>query len=190
MIVFSADPGTKNFAYTIQRIEIVDGDIKLKFIGTGMLKEPVKDITGVNAQEGLRHFAKQLRKVRKKYKPEVVVMERFQSRGNGGSTIESINMMLGAVPVIFKKSEILFPTAATWKNRTKKFFDLKSAYKGYGLTSKAKSYTGVTEHQLDSALIGTWAAHKFLEAEDFEIFERVSLDQYVEALQNAKRLSY
>ncbi len=191
MIVFSADPGTKNFAYTIQKVSF-DGDkFKLKFLGTGMLKSPVIDLTGYNAQTQLRHFKKQLKRIKKKYNPDVVAMERFQSRGNGGSTIEAINMMLGMVPIVFGKVNVYFPTAATWKNRTKPYFDLKNAYKHYGLTSKAKSYTGKTEHQLDASLIGLWVFHKETEGlGDFAIFERLTLDKYVELLQDATDLSY
>ncbi len=190
MIVFSADPGSVNFAYTIQNIVEAQGQIRVKFLGSGMLKAPVKDLTQDQAMIQLRHFAKQLRRIRKKYNPDVVCMERFQSRGNGGATIEHINMMLGLVPIVFKDAHVEFPTAAMWKNRTKPFFDLKAAYKGYGLTSKAKAYTGITEHQLDSALIGTWIGHKVLDVDMFSLFNRISLDDYVDAMQNTKKLSY
>lgn len=191
MIIFSADPGSVNFAYCIQKICVVNSEIKIKFLGTGMLKSPVNEIKGEEGARQLRQFAKVLRRVRKKYEPEGVAMERFQSRGNGGNTIEKINMMLGQVPVIFHNAPVEFPTASTWKNRTLKHFDLKSAYRGYGLTSKAKSYDGPTEHQLDAALIGTWYGHKLLEREDlFDIFNRIDLDLYVESLRNAPRLSY
>lgn len=193
--MFSADPGTKNFAITVLRgtctstftftpVKVgnrthkrrhVDKKLEIEILGTGMIEHDKLLYNVVEAQAELMAFEENLRNILAPYEPiGAVFMERFQSRGNGGSTIEAINMGLGRVSSMFNHLGPTYPkfiTAATWKNRVNKKFDLKHEYKNQGLTSKAKSYVGPTEHQLDSTLIGVYGLHQYFGIEDFEVFD-------------------
>jgi len=182
--VLSGDPGTRNFALAVQEAKVVEGRLKIRIIGTAMIPD-THTLTDLKeeTQDQLKRFRRIMIGLRKEYEPDFVLMERFQSRGMGGATIEHVNMMLGVAMLSFRGASCDILTAAMWKNRTHKFFDLKAAYRGYGLTSKAKAYTGIAEHELDAALIGLYQLHKAFDLPPFQMFEDNCLDDYIAALQ-------
>lgn len=204
IIMFSADPGTKNFAITVlkgrcireityrnivvegrkHKRKLVQKRLEIEILGTGMIAHDKLLYNVVEAQAELMAFEENLKQILSPYDIGIVYMERFQSRGNGGSTIEAINMGLGRITSMFNHLGPKYPrfiTAATWKNRANKKFDLKHEYKNQGLTSKAKTYEGPTEHQLDSTLIGVYGLHQHFGIDDFEIFDTDGyFDQFME----------
>lgn len=79
------------------------------------------------------------------YKLGFYVAERFQTRGNGGATIEIISMMNGmlAYKCFLHKVKARFIIASQWKNAINKFIDLEDIY------AFAKPL-GLTPHECDS----------------------------------------
>lgn len=166
--VFSADPGTKNFACSVLKCRFKNERLQFKIVGTCMLPTTLTDIKS-NAVEQLDGFATDIKDICRPHLPlKLVCIERFQSRGLGGNTIEGINMMLGVTARIFRKPEVRYITAATWKNRINKFVDLKASYKDYNLH---RVITDKEIHELDSLLIGVYMAYQHVGLTDFSLFE-------------------
>ena len=187
--VFSCDPGTKNFAMSVIEGTVTESGLKIKIIGTCMLNETLQDLTK-NVAPVLRDFNKRMRFIKKEHKPKLACFERFQSRGLKGKTIEAIGYMLGVIGITFRRANPRFILASTWKNRINKIDGvvLNDIYKGWGLTSKAKSYTGKRDHELDAVLIGIYHLHQHLGMEDFEIFKNIPLENFKEHFLNAPTL--
>lgn len=187
--VFSCDPGTKNFAMSVIEGTYDGKGLKIKILGTCMLEETLQDLTK-DVSPVLQMFNKRMRKIRRKYKPNLTCFERFQSRGLKGKTIEAIGYMLGVIAITFRKSDPQFILASTWKNRINKIDGvvLNDIYKEWGLTSKAKTYTGKRDHELDAVLIGIYKLHKELGLEDFEIFKKVPIEKFKQKFLDAPTL--
>lgn len=170
MLIFSTDPGTKHFAAAFT--EISDSG-KVRIVATGMIKNTVQDLTkDVCKQHDL--FRGEIRGLFKKHgKPDACCFERFQSRGNGGTLIECVNIMLGVLISDTVKLNPRIITAATWKNRINSHlkscdYSLESIYKDYNLTSK-KSIKQI--HELDAALIGLYRMYDVFGYSHFFGFE-------------------
>ncbi|MGL5013407.1 MAG: hypothetical protein ACRC6V_03830 [Bacteroidales bacterium] len=176
MIVFSADPGTKNFAIAVADHRLVNGKIQSTILGTGMLTTSIFSMTGSIANE-MRAFENSIVSIRKEYKPELISFERFQSRGLKGTTIECINMMLALMVRVFRHQDPRLILASTWKNRINKKTDLKALYKEYGLTRK---HSPKTCHELDATLIGYYATCRHFGLADFENFSESNIDRFME----------
>jgi hypothetical protein len=176
MIVISADPGTKNFAVTIAEHTIVNGKVRSKILVTGMIDTTITDLNqGVAAS--IKRFEKTMRDLRKQYKPELAYIERFQSRGLKGTTIECINIMLGIFVRVFIDLNPTLLLASTWKNRANKQFDLKAVYSGYDLDKKRSPKTC---HELDSTLIGIYGFCRENNIPYFEMFNEDNIGRFIE----------
>lgn len=177
--VLSCDPGTKNFATALVTGRLDKGRLKLKVHGTRLMDSTVRDLKG-NVGFALRNFISDFDKIldNEGIVPDALYMERFQSRGLGGTTIECVNFMLGNMVYHYHEdTEVRLLTAATWKNRANKMFDLKSAYKEHNLH---RVITCKTEHELDAVLIGIYACYQHFEIEDFWCFrEPGSFDKFI-----------
>lgn len=157
--VMGCDMGTKNFGVTVIKAAIVDGVFKFKIEGTAMMGQMIKDIT--NIQREAEAFKKEFARL-----PEVnyLAAERYQTRpggrgkrAGGGSTVESISMMLGIMLCERAHTPITYYTAATWKNAfNRTAADLKEMYED---TKNVKEFA---IHQLDSTLIAIYHACKIL----------------------------
>lgn len=176
MIVISADPGTKNFAITVASHKLVNGKMVSKILGTCMIDTTIKDLNS-DVAASIARFEKTLRKIRKEYGPSLAYVERFQSRGLKGTTIECINIMLGIFVRVFSDLNPTLLLASTWKNRLNKRFDLKELYKTSGLMSK-KSIK--TVHELDSMFIGFYGFCREHKLPYFEMFNTDNIDRFVE----------
>ena len=178
--VLSCDPGTKNFAVSLLTARKVEEKLRFKIHGTLILDSTVTQLKQDVGRE-LRNFTNDFDTITGNHNvvPDALFMERFQARGLGGTTIECINFMLGAM--IYKYHEttdIRLPTAATWKNRINKHVDLKNAYKKYNLH---RVITNKTPHELDAVLIGMYACYQHFGLPDFECFSKgeESLEKFI-----------
>lgn len=177
MIILSADPGTKNFAFAITEHKSSKGKIKSKIIATGMLTDVlILDLKDDVAAKVMR-FEKALIELRERYSPDYVFFERFQSRGLKGTTIECINIMLAIMIRVFRKQKPILLLASTWKNRIGKKVDLKSSYKDFGLTRK---HSPKTPHELDATLIGFYGMCRIQGIPDFDYFHVGNWDRFIE----------
>ena len=176
MRIFSADPGTKNFAFAITEHVMVNGKMRSKIIGTGMLNKALTKLNG-DIVKDIKAFERELVAIRNKYKPDLAAFERFQSRGLKGTTIECINMMLTIMVQVFSKQSPKLLLASTWKNRVNKRVDLKAAYKDYGLSRKRSPKT---PHELDATLIGFYIATRYHGMTDFQNFTEENWNAFME----------
>lgn len=189
IVVFSCDPGTKNFAcslteYTYNKNKIT----KVKILGTCMLEETLQDLTN-NVSGTLSLFRKRIRKMVKGKNVGAVCFERFQSRGLKGKTIEAIGFMLGQLAYVFKKKDPVFILASTWKNRINRFEGIKlnDVYKSYMLTRVASPKK---DHELDAVLIGMYRIHKMLGFADFSYFDDNDFDDFMQNFLKAPTIEY
>lgn len=150
--ILSADPGTRN--YGIACVGVVSD--KIDVVANSLLTNPITSLTAeVMAQRDL--YSAEIRQWFDLYNPNLTIAERFQTRGNGGPTIElvsTMNALLGATRRIPYK----YIPASQWKvafNRRWGDDYLKGMYEDC-LT---------TPHQLDSVLIGVYGLEYALQRE-------------------------
>lgn len=153
--ILACDPGTKNFG--IACVGVRDG--KVDVIASAVLTHPMYELTAdVMRQREL--FSKEIRQWFKLYSPNLVIAERFQTRGNGGPTIETVSLMLGLLGA-FKRIPYKYVIAGQWKNAFNKRWAngdkefLKDLYKD----------CRTTPHQLDASLIGVYGLEYALRVE-------------------------
>lgn len=169
MRVLSFDPGTSNFAFSIQDYVFEDNKLRATVVGTGMFNKCITQLHGKHMHHQIRRFRKAMIKLRDKYKPDLVSIERFQSRGLKGTTIECICIMIGFMLHIFRKQQPKIFLASTWKNRINRLVDLKATYTDYELQKKASTKT---PHELDATLIGFYIATRYFGMSDFANFTK------------------
>ena len=162
--VMGVDPGMVNCAVFVADIYKTEDKLTVHFIASFMMEITMRDVTD---EERLK-FEKYCRYLKKTYRPELLICERFQPRGGflPASIIEITNQMIAVMCVTFKcKTKQI--TAASWKNQIQKkvnkekIVDLKEVYKTY------KRELG--PHRVDASLLvlvqfgfNAYHTHKFL----------------------------
>lgn len=149
--ILSIDPGVQNSAWTIIKIDF-NKPKQFKVITCGMFEHTIKDIRG---QLNINHITSELNDLYVKYKPNVVIAERFMTRGHKGSIIEFVNIMLGIIINTIEYKYLL--TAAQWKNMLNKKNSLTTIYDTYKLP----------DHVIDSIYIGIYGISKLLGKKPF-----------------------
>jgi Poxvirus A22 protein len=141
MRVIGVDPGVVNCAASVFDITKTTKGISIKYIASFMMTTTICD----NTDESAHDFERYCKKLKRKYKPDLLVIERMVPRGNflRGSIIEHVNWMIHELRRTLK-CQTRPVMAASWKNSYKRV-DLKSLYKIH-----KKS---VTAHQIDSCLM-------------------------------------
>jgi len=151
--ILACDPGTRNFG--IACVGVKDG--RPDVIANALLTNPITQFTnGYLTQR--RAYSMELRRWFKLYGPDLVIAERFQTRGNGGPTIELVSAMNALLGVIDGHLPVKYIPASQWKvafNRRWGEDELKSMYQDC-LT---------TPHQLDASLIGVYGLEYALQKE-------------------------
>lgn len=144
--MLALDPGTRNFG--ISMIEYSDS--KVKVLANALFTDPINTMVEFNSQ---RHsYRQEVARWVKAFKPNAITAERFQTRGNGGPTIELVSSMLGILDCF--GIPLRFITASTWKNAFNRRFTVhsdKALEVMYQHIEKP-----LTPHQLDSVLIGVY----------------------------------
>lgn len=178
--VFSCDPGTRNYAAAMTRGRLMsDGSIKIKIIGTRILQSTFRDLK-TSVSFSLKNFIGEIDSIVQKYgEPNEIIMERFQSRGMGGTTIECVNFMIGGIVYHFQdEADVKLVTAAQWKNRANARVDYKNTPKAYDLH---RVITDKTEHELDAVMMGIYYIHQLFGAEDYQCFaDPANFDKFME----------
>lgn len=115
-------------------------------------------------------------KLIRKYKIDGIYAERYMSRGMGGPTIESVNMMLGLLQS-FQLPDRYIP-AAVWKNAVRRQgVDLKLEYK----------ICRSAPHQLDASLIGLYGLHQAFCIKDFGSMGRRAFVAYTNQVEKTSK---
>lgn len=146
--ILGHDPGSRNYGLALVGLQ---GD-SVKVFANTVLMTPVDNLVNFNAAR--ENYLSEIASWVKLQKPNGMIAERFQTRGNGGPLIEMVSCMLGLLGGTYPKMPLKLTIASAWKNKVQKRFDvdLKEIY----------PTTGVQPHQLDAALIGIYGLEQGL----------------------------
>jgi hypothetical protein len=147
LTILGLDPGTRNFALFVGKVRVKNDSItKITPIESLMLKHTISDFRFLEAE--LKAFRKEIGRQLERHKPDIVVIERFQSRGNLGGLLEYANVMLGAVATLTQRycpeARICIITAAAWKNKINRVRKLDELYRFGKL---------IGPHRIDAAML-------------------------------------
>jgi len=168
------DPGTTNYAASVIKLAS-SSRLKIRVMGTKLVYDTIKNPATIRNE--YRSFMAEILSLESEFGPfDLVVAERFQSRGLKGITIESINMMLGILVTLYPQLHLY--TASTWKNSFNRRFkeeDVKPLNELYDelkeLVKPLPKAERKTVHELDCSLMGIYHACKHFDLEPFECLE-------------------
>ncbi len=165
LLILSHDLGVKNYGIAVVTASLGQGKrLNLSIQMNGMLKHTISQLKrGKLHHEQMHEYLKENKEIFQEYNPEFFVAERFQARGRSGTTIESINQMMGSIV-----SRIGIPyaqiTAGTWKNEIKRWdMDLEKIYK----------MARVTPHQVDAVMMAAYIGYLKLGAKRTKLNAKV-----------------
>ena len=147
--VLALDPGSRNMGISVVAL---NSHKKLRVMANAIVTNPIYDLTAFGSQADA--FLAELDQWIAVYKPNGIIIERFQTRGLLGPLIEIVSIMIGLIGRRYGVP-VKLVTAATWKNEFHRRFEtctLDDLYK--------ESRT--TPHQLDSCFMGVYALEKGL----------------------------
>lgn len=147
MIIFSNDPGSKNYGFSLLKLN----GIKVSIIKNGLLNNPLSDLIS-DVQGDYSAYLKEIKRLISGHQIEALCCERYVTRIRG-KTIECVNIMIGGLIYIAvsKRIPVKLYNSATWKNAVKKVFDLESFY---------KMCEPLPDHICDSVFIGIYTLSK------------------------------
>lgn len=152
--ILAMDPGSRNFGISCVGIK----NNKFVVLANASLMKPVDTL--VDFEIAKETFLEEIRSWVKLFKPNAIIAERFQTRGNGGPLIELVSVMLGLIAGTYPKLPIKFITASTWKNAFNKRFqdELAKTYPGALKLDLKLVYESIltAPHPLDATLIGIY----------------------------------
>lgn len=158
-VALGFDLGSKNMAYG--RVIDLKGKVLVK--KCSMFQNPIKELkdsAGNELSTRVKAFVNEFEEVLNLCKPDVVMAERFMTRGFKGSTIEAIGLMLGLMAGACHARGIKFilVTASTWKNSFSRRFGGKEV-----LPDIYKQLAKKQAHKIDACLIGCFCLDKTFE---------------------------
>ena len=129
MKLMGVDPGERTYAYSIVDLKVVKGELRVKVLASEYVDNTLVNLTHNDNQKigkfihervdvELPRFGATIDALLDKHKPERVGVERFQTRGNKGKTIETVSMMNALLLDRADSRKIYWYlyVAATWKN--------------------------------------------------------------------------
>jgi Holliday junction resolvasome RuvABC endonuclease subunit len=145
--ILSIDPGTTNAAWSASEYDRKTK--KYKLLASGKLINTLHDLT-TQVDVQLAAYSSEVRALLTNYKVDALCMERYQARGMKGTTIELVNLMIGATLAEARRTGRvkIFRTipASQWKNAWNRIGDLEAYY---------QKVTCVV-HQADAVGIGVY----------------------------------
>ena len=154
--LLALDPGKVNFGYSVLDWKD-DGTYRVR--DCGILKHTITELKR-GLPKSTRKYGKEVSTLVNKYDIEVIIAERFVSRGLLGSLSEYVNIMLG-ITSVYAKKDFLLIIPATWKNRFNKKYPLKNFYRD----------SVNTKHSIDATLIGVYYINTLCGKETYFRFE-------------------
>jgi len=152
--VLSLDPGSKHFGIACVGMK----DNKPVVLANSVLTAPLNSMVEFNS---LRHvFLAEISRWINHFEPHAIVIERFQTRGNGGPLIELVSSMIGLLGGMYSHLPIRAITASTWKNAFNRRFqeELGDMYPEAEKLDLKLVYPCVktAPHPFDASLIGVY----------------------------------
>lgn len=147
-VILSLDPGTKNYGYAVWE---TSGDRARMRQAGRIFTTIIAPNRGLLRQ--VRDHSETLTRLIDEFKVTHLIAERFQSRRMGGTTIESVNMMLGSIAEICHSRGIHFKfiPASQWKNAISRVDEEYLV----GEYQNGKPYK-ITPHTVDAVMIGVY----------------------------------
>lgn len=155
--VLGLDPGTNSFAYCVMRVTAATpASVRFKVVQHGMLHSTMRSLTSPSElREQRLSYQACLDQIMAAHAITHVIGERYMlRRGQGGSAIESINMMLGIL-LMRNVATKLIP-AAQWKNQVARCGIALDALYSEGKPSR------LTPHQIDATHIAAFGFNTLL----------------------------
>lgn len=158
--LLACDPGTANFGYAVVEAIIEEGKApsQFKVLQYGKINCTVRQLTG-GMSDNLGMYVTTIKFLMKSY-PDLngAILERFQTRGIGGPTIELVSVMIGVLSTFFHEESLPVKAiiASQWKQAcTRSGIILDEAYLKY------KGLVKATPHEIDAIMIGLYGLHLF-----------------------------
>ena len=181
LIIFAADPGVRNYGFCILKVwpkPPSSAKIRWKILLFGRLLSTVADLKEPLPKQFTLH-KEALESLKGQFNASFFIAERFQSRMMGGTTIESVNIMLGAGLAVFDSLPRKIITASQWKNAAAK------AELWFDDVQREVHANKITNHAVDATCIGLYAASLLLKRTN--PFDFVSQDDLKQQLLIAHR---
>lgn len=162
--ILGIDPGTNNFAYSVHEITSVkNGVVTTKPLQRGLIFNTVRDLRSRAPRNELPDFIANVMTIIEKYPISMWIAERYMIRpGAGGSTIESINIMLGALAQVLHPLPFRLIPASEWKNAVQRsgHHTLVDLYQVLGAEDSVKVTRPdqITVHEIDACHIAEYGA--------------------------------
>lgn len=175
MKMLAHDPGTTSYGYSVVEGVMAGSRLKFRVLENGLVPCTIKNLKDHDERrKQMRRYRNWVREKIEHYEVTHMIGERYMTRGINGSTIESVNMMLGVLQC-FNLSDKFIP-AATWKNAlTRAEIVLKEEYR----------YARTTPHQLDASLIGIYGLFREHGFKDFgSQMDQSMFDRIVSMVEN------
>ena len=133
--VLGFDPGVANFGVFGGVLHGVKSIKRVSPIVSTMLRNTIRSLTG-DFSDNLSAFRSEVENHIRRVNPDVVVIERFQSRGLRGPVVELVSFMIGAISGIVARMEeelghhivLKVVVASQWKNEVNRSFGLDTLY--------------------------------------------------------------
>lgn len=202
--VLSFDPGVKGFAYNVSHHRIYRKKYQSKIIETGILSNTIPAFDETYT-ENLDMYVKAVKTLCDRLGPfDLFCAERFMARmGRNlkGVTMEAVSQMLGVGVWIIRqkypKIKVVLVSAATWKNAyNRKFTPPARAKKGQPKPKRVPTFLeqtykmcATTPHELDSHLIGSFAAQKQFDLVPYTDITVESRDKIIKQVEKASTLT-
>lgn len=160
MTILSMDPGTSNHAWSVLH---VGKGFKITVLGSGMVHNTIKDLKGDMLGKTAKYI-EEVAEIAEHYGASHFIMERYMARGMKGSTIECVNVMIGALMgsaahrLGITADRMMVIPASQWKNEWNRRSDLEAFY----------DKTKCVNHQVDSVGIGLYGAAIWFSRKPFE----------------------
>ena len=155
--VLGLDPGVRNFGVFGGRLFGVKTLHGVTPIETCMFKNTIDTLKEIDFEEKLCAYMEELKTLLAKVQPDVIVIERYQTRGPQGTNVEFIGCMIGVTFAVASayaaeagKHVIMKPIIASqWKNALNKKVNLDAMYEMLGSPK--------LHHRLDALLMALYA---------------------------------
>lgn len=184
--VLALDPGTKNFGVFGGVLHGAVDMHGVKPVVTTMLKNPLTSLTA-DVMGATSNFMIELDFLMDLVQPDIVVIERFQTRGLMGTTVELVGFMLGLIAGHINRRNsdhnlhtVFRPIVASqWKNAVNKKADLLEIY--------AKLDGPHQHHRLDAFLMALYA---FPNKDVYKFLTEEKVDSIASYIRSTPQLGY
>lgn len=156
--LLSLDPGTNNMGVAVHHVYVGPRSVRIKLIKHGQILSTLRTLTSSTRMRFERDaFEKELDAIIKEQGITHIIAERYMIRRGsaGGTTIESVNQMLGLI--LARRLPVRIIPASQWKNQVNKIEENRLD-QVYAEAKEAK----LTPHQIDAIHIGRFGIFELL----------------------------